>query len=81
MLNYAPSILIPCTELDSWDCTMEFPFNKSCIGIRIYVLQLPLATHLVARLEIKFVGMARLEVVEYDVQIGGQQTVRLLEME
>lgn len=25
--------------------------------------------------------MARLEVVEYDVQIGGQQTVRLLEME
>lgn len=40
-----------------------------------------IATHLVARLEIEFVGMARLEVVEYDVQIGGQQTVRLLEME
>lgn len=39
------------------------------------------ATHLVTRLEIEFVGMARLEVVEYDVQIGRQQTVRLLEME
>lgn len=36
---------------------------------------LPFFTYLVARLEIQFVGMARLEVVEYDIEIGGQQTV------
>lgn len=46
------------------------------VSIPIYGLVPPsLCTHLVARLEIQFVGMARLEVVEYDIEIGGQQTV------
>lgn len=37
-------------------------------------------THLIARFQIQLIGMPRLEVVEYNVQIGGQQTMRFLEI-
>lgn len=59
----------------------RFPVSVPTYGLQLPPRWFPLITHLVARLEIEFVGVARLEVVENDVQIGGQQTVRLLEME